>query len=291
MRCIEKKRLISWPLGLVLVALGPACVWAQVDWAAGSGQQFSPPAANLPADTSLFPATPSVQPLDRSPRALGPTASPASNLGVVQAGYEAPLGRVAPESNHRQTSGADENVDRPAGYDGPTLRRGASPGRLPPRGEPISTAGRPGRGLNQLWATGAALALVLGLFLVVMWTVRRAAPKATLPLPSDVVETLGRAPLAGRQHVQLLRCGQKLLLVNVTSEGARTLTEITDPVEVDRLAELCRQGRPSGAAATFRQVFEQFSHSSHRGLVDERDYETGSYLDDDRASLLEGRDV
>ncbi|MBN2217893.1 MAG: flagellar biosynthetic protein FliO [Pirellulales bacterium] len=217
--------------------------------------------------------------------------SPTGDLGVVQAGYEAPVGRVAPESDRQQTSAAGENIDRPAGYDGPTLRRSASPGRLPPRGEPTSTTGRPGRGLNQLWTTGAALGLVLGLFLVVMWTVRRAAPKATLPLPSDVVETLGRAPLAGRQHVQLLRCGQKLLLVNVTSEDARTLTEITDPVEVDRLAELCRQGRPGSAAAAFRQVFEQFNHPSHRGSVDECDYETGSYLDDDRASLLEGRDV
>ena len=54
----------------------------------------------------------------------------------------------------------------------------------------------------------------------------------------------GRAPLAGRQHVHLLRCGSKLLLVSVTPGGAETLTEVTDPAEVDRLAGLCRQAHP-----------------------------------------------
>ena len=66
------------------------------------------------------------------------------------------------------------------------------------------------------------------------------AKSATL-LPTEVVEVLGRAPLAGRQQMHLLRCGNKLLLVSVTPTGAETLTEVTDPVEVDRLSGLCRQ--------------------------------------------------
>jgi hypothetical protein len=77
-------------------------------------------------------------------------------------------------------------------------------------------------------------------------------------LPSEVFEVLGRAPLANHQQAQLVRCGSKLLLVsvNATSGGVRTLTEITDPAEVDRLIDLCRQVRGS-RAATARQACRQ----------------------------------
>jgi hypothetical protein len=49
------------------------------------------------------------------------------------------------------------------------------------------------------------------------------------------------------------------LLVSVTPAGAETLTEITDPAEVDRLAGLCRGAHPSSATAAFRHVLEQFA--------------------------------
>jgi flagellar biogenesis protein FliO len=87
-------------------------------------------------------------------------------------------------------------------------------------------------------------------------------PKGSRLLPSDVVEVLGRAPLAGRQQMHLVRCGNKLLLVSVTSGGAETLTEITEPEEVDRLAGLCRAAHPQSATATFRHVLQQFGRES-----------------------------
>ena len=77
------------------------------------------------------------------------------------------------------------------------------------------------------------------------------------PLPNEVVECLGRAPLTGRQQVQLLRLGKKLVLVAVTATDARTLSEITDPLEVDRLSGLCQQTRPESITASFRQVLAQ----------------------------------
>ena len=72
--------------------------------------------------------------------------------------------------------------------------------------------------------------LVLGIFLLLVWIVRRKTPQAMVRLPGEAFEVLGRAPLNGRQQVQLLRCGNRLLLVSVTPSGAETLTEITDPV-------------------------------------------------------------
>jgi flagellar biogenesis protein FliO len=105
----------------------------------------------------------------------------------------------------------------------------------------------------------SSLAVVLGLFLLFAWTMRRSRPRGSGLLPGDVFEVLGRATLGGRQNVHLLRCGSKLLLVSVTPTGAETLTEVTDPVEVDRLAGLCRQSQPSSASAAFRQVLHQFA--------------------------------
>jgi len=109
---------------------------------------------------------------------------------------------------------------------------------------------------------GGSLAIVLGLFLVVAWALRKTAPRGSLVLPKEVFDILGRAPLGARQQVQLLRCGNKLLLVSITPGGAETLTEVTDPVEVDRLAGICHQAHPKSATTAFRQVFQQMAPKS-----------------------------
>jgi len=88
---------------------------------------------------------------------------------------------------------------------------------------------------------------------------------AAAALPAEVVEPLGRTAVGARLQLQLLRCGNKLLLVSVTPAGVETLTEITDPDEVNHLAGLCRQARPGSASATFRQLFQQFAGERKEG--------------------------
>lgn len=113
---------------------------------------------------------------------------------------------------------------------------------------------KPG-GLQSIGTVGGSLAVVLGIFFLIAWVLRRASPNGFATLPAEAFEVLGRAALANRQQVHLLRCGNKLLLVSVTATGMETLTEITDPAEVDRLANLCRQTRSKGAATALRRVF------------------------------------
>jgi len=140
----------------------------------------------------------------------------------------------------------------------------SAPGRSPTL--PLSPPSRSDRngadgptGLTSLVTAGGSLALVLGIFLLVAWGMRRARPAGMTALPGEVFEVLGRAPMANRQQVHLLRCGNKLLLVCVTPAGTETLTEIVDPMEVDRLAGICRQTHPGSATEAFRQVFKQFA--------------------------------
>ncbi len=103
----------------------------------------------------------------------------------------------------------------------------------------------------------SSLAIVLGLFFFVVWLARRAFPKTSTTLPSEVLEVLGRSPIASRHNLQLIRLGQRLLLVSVSSDGAETLAEITDTDEVNQLVGLCRENQPGSIAGTFRQVLHQ----------------------------------
>lgn len=122
----------------------------------------------------------------------------------------------------------------------------------------------PSFGLNfdSVYTTGAALAVVLGVFFLCAALVRRGAKKANARLPEDVVSVLGRVPLAARQFAELVRVGNKLVLVSVTPHGAEPLTEITDAVEIDRLVGLCRQGQKGSSTEEFDHIFRQLAEES-----------------------------
>jgi len=261
MRHSAKKGVFCSLLGLLLALATPLGADAQADWPTSPGSQRPYQEGGFAQAVQPSPGADAHRPPDTMIGLQGSPASGVVDTGVVRATYDAPVQ--------------------------PAPARGEKPSHLPARGTPSTESGRFPGGLDRVWATGGALAFVLGLFLVVVWGLRRAAPKATLPLPSDVVEVLGRAPLAHRQHVHLVRCGNKLLLVSVRPEGAETLTEITDPVEVDRLAGLCRQSRPGSPTAAFRQIFDQFSHSNRQRPVTEEATSTGLLFPDDRAGALE----
>ena len=95
-----------------------------------------------------------------------------------------------------------------------------------------------------------SLTVVLGLFFLLTWIMRRGMPASTTRLPDDVVSVLGRAPLAGRQQVHVIRFGNKLLLVCSSTSGFDKLAEITEPEEVQRIVGLCGRSDPGAATVT-----------------------------------------
>lgn len=114
---------------------------------------------------------------------------------------------------------------------------------------------------------GSSLAVVVGLFLLLVWVQRRASGGARSVLPGDVLETLGRVRLNGRQEMHLVRVGNKLLLLAVTATGAETLTEITEPREIERLSGICRHNRPDNISASFREILSQLSGQQASGSL------------------------
>jgi flagellar biogenesis protein FliO len=149
---------------------------------------------------------------------------------------------------------------------------------LPPRPGDYSGEKTTGgsRTLGALVSVGFSLTVVVGLFLGVAWLMRRNLPTSVRRLPSEVVETLGRTPLAGRQQMHVLRFGNKLLLVCVSPSGVDTLAEITDPAEIDRVAGLCAQNESTSATKAFRQIFGQLGRE--KSLPDSSDAARGRLM-------------
>ena len=102
-----------------------------------------------------------------------------------------------------------------SGIIGAAHRRGHGDSVNPSRREPVNVAhvdtadGEGGLGGGMLTTVFGSLAFVLGSFFVVVWATKKARPAGMAPLPTEVIESLGRAPLAGRQQMQLIRLGHK----------------------------------------------------------------------------------
>jgi flagellar biogenesis protein FliO len=193
------------------------------------------------------------------PPASGPLRSVhVQDQAVQQAQYSAEVDTIA-GTDPRQLTPPSRDVSSTGSL--PVAQNGGAPGgsqRSADFGLPRSA----------LYTMLSALAIVVGMFLTCAWLLRRGAHTAAAALPADVVSVLGRAPLAARQVAHLLRVGNKLVLVSLSPGGAETITEVTDPVEVDRLVGLCQQMDPHSTTKAFEQVFQQLSReTSPRGFL------------------------
>ena len=167
---------------------------------------------------------------------------------------------ATPPSNEITPTAYQQPIDSPQPTNAETMPNQAASAPLPLKPHASTGDAEPGKrpgGLSSLVTVGGSLAVVLGIFFCIVWMLRRASPGRSALLPSEAYEVLGRAPLANHHQAHLVRCGNKLLLVCVTATGAETLTEITDPAEVERMTALCRNSRPSSPTLSFRQVFQQ----------------------------------
>jgi flagellar biogenesis protein FliO len=116
--------------------------------------------------------------------------------------------------------------------------------------------------VQSMYTVVTALAVVIGAFLIFAWALKKGSKKSRGSrelLPADAVSVLGRVPLAARQFAELMRVGNKLVLVAMTPSGPTTITEITDPAEVDRLVGLCQQFSPHSTTKAFEHVLQQMS--------------------------------
>jgi flagellar biogenesis protein FliO len=174
------------------------------------------------------------------PRRFDPAVVPSAHTEPVAA--EDPSGRHLAPPTACQMSEASANA---------TGREKSGPRRMVEFGLPTKS----------LYTMGTALTIVVGAFLMFAWVLRRSGRSQIGRgiLPGDAVSVLGRVSLSAKQVAQLLRVGNKLVLVALTPGGAETLTEVTDPAEVDRLMGLCQQTDRHSTTKAFEQVFQSLS--------------------------------
>jgi hypothetical protein len=120
----------------------------------------------------------------------------------------------------------------------------------------------------------------VGLAFGLWWLVsrlRRGKPRDDQRLPEGVIASLGRRSVGGGHVVQLIRIGSRILVVTPTAEGLRTLTDITDPAEVERLVGMCLQpaGATTGIAGLFggRAIRSEAGERTARTARDERTHQ------------------
>jgi len=207
-----------------------------------SAQQLSSPPTAMRHDPNAVPVTYVAEP------ASSPLAAPPPQLLKLPT---APA--VTPAATGVEPAPAVELTPR----DGKSQKKLALPGSDRKAGDQAAASGNRG-GATSVFSLLGSLAVVLGLFVGVAYLLRRGLPKQVRVLPREAVESLGRIPFPGRQQGQLLRVGNKLVLVSFSNAGADVIAEITDPLEVDRLAGMCAQADRHSSVKTFRDVVEQF---------------------------------
>ncbi len=107
-----------------------------------------------------------------------------------------------------------------------------------------------------------SLILVIGIFLGLSWIFRKTSPSAGSMLPKEVVEIIGRTPMANRQQLYVIRFGRKLVLVSQQVGQTEVLSEIDDRTEVDHLLGLCEQTNSRNISTSFRNVLQQVATST-----------------------------
>jgi len=189
-------------------------------------------------------------PPNSSPRAITSTAHAPSRIG---------------SNTFPEVSGTKSDVTQASYSDLPASMNFAapttsSPGPLELRPSSKDKTGSVERPKSS-WGTAISmllsLAVVLSFFLLVAWLVKKSQPHSFLKLPGDVVQVMGRTPMAPRQQMYVVRFGSKLLLISHQPGQTQTLGEITDADEVQRLAGLCEANQPGSISNSFRDVLKQ----------------------------------
>ena len=111
-------------------------------------------------------------------------------------------------------------------------------------------------GVGSVVTMFASLFIVIATFLILALLFKKVSPKGSGPLPSELIENLGRTSLTPKIQLHLLRLGNRLILVSVTLDGVHPITEITDPDEVVQLLGLCRRLDPNSSTQNFKKMYD-----------------------------------
>ncbi len=214
-----------------------------------SSQPLAQTPAQVPTQSGLRPSAPAR--INSPGQAYSPQNSGAQNLGQPANNGAAVQHAFATQTGSQQPQVVQANAE---------ISRTQSRTPLQPKSKSDDATSTKSNGgtAKMLVSIISSLVLVIGLFLGVALLYRKSI-STTLGkgLPKNVVQVLGKTTIAPRQQLVLVRFGSKLVLVSMLQGEARTLSEITDPLEVDQLAGFCESGQSGSMASSFREILVQ----------------------------------
>jgi flagellar biogenesis protein FliO len=259
-------RFVVW--GLLIAGCANAA-WAEATPAPPNWQDGRGPSVYL--GTNQLPAGPAPSRPISSPAPVQEPEGfvPPSQTSLAPIESAKPIAAVQ-QASHEEVASAPSPPSR---YLAPPNQLGEKPTVT---GNKASVGGRKlinfGLPTESIFTVGTALVIVTGAFLLFVWALRRGGKHTGLRngvLPQEAVRVLGRVTYAPRQFAQLLRVGNKLVLVAITPNGPTTLTEVTEAAEVDRIVGLCQQHDRHSTSKEFEKVFQQFSKEPVSGFLGE----------------------
>lgn len=157
---------------------------------------------------------------------------------------------------------AVQRPDEPASQERAAAEPAAMPRPITPPARRISSPtpgdGRRASAAGSVGTTVAALVVVVLAILGGARLWKKHAPRVAQGLPPDALEFLGKRHIDPRQVVYLVRLGSRILVLGSSPAGLNTLAEVTDPIEVDLLAGLCRRRDGiSAAQSAFRPLLQR----------------------------------
>lgn len=118
---------------------------------------------------------------------------------------------------------------------------------LPTVNDGQSTTGESGGSSAGAFLAVLVVLLVFALGLAKLFLKR--SPYAITGLPPDAVDVLGRRTVDPRNSVYMIKVGSRLILMGSSPSGLSSLAEITDPIEVASLANVCAAAKQTGPDA------------------------------------------
>jgi flagellar biogenesis protein FliO len=168
---------------------------------------------------------------------------------------------VVPASGEQVVASMPDAADRASKLDGG--HNGSGTPLDISSADPTATKQGSGGVFGALVSIGSSFVIVMALFLGVAWFYRKTvATTMGNSLPKQVVEVLGRSSIAARQQLVLVRFGPKLVLVSMVQGETRMISEITDPVEVDKLTGQCESAKAGSSVQSFKSVFAHGGRAS-----------------------------
>ena len=111
-------------------------------------------------------------------------------------------------------------------------------------------------GLPPILSSLFLVLVICGIFVGILCLAKKYLPGHRQLFSHPAVEVLGRTHLDPRRYLSLIRIGKRILVVGVSPEDMRTLSEITDEAEIVGIMEVARPKTEQGKSI-FGLLFNQ----------------------------------